>query len=184
MQIFSEFLDRPDFGGPGYEATMTTFLREKYAARPPHAIVVVSDIALDFLLRHRDALFPGVPVVHVNIARSSLKALPPLPPDVVGVPMEYDFSGTIEQALRWHPGARTLFIVTGASDRDRGFEARLRREVPEVAGALNVEYLAGLRTARLDGSGSAHWVAMPWCSRPATMKTEPASCSVRGTPPP
>ncbi len=48
--------------------------------------------------------------------------------------MEYDFSGTIEQALRWHPAARTLLVVTGSSERDRGWEARLRREVPQVAG--------------------------------------------------
>ena len=57
-----------------------------------------------------------------------------LPADVVGVPVEYDIAGTVAQALRWHPHARRLVVVTGASPRDREREARMRREVPPVAG--------------------------------------------------
>ena len=66
---------------------------------------------------------------------------------MVGVPAEYDFSGTIAQALRWHPSTQLLVVVTGASPRDREWEARLRREVPTVAGSVKVEYLAALPTA-------------------------------------
>ncbi len=47
-QIFSEFLDLPEFGGSAYENTMTTYLHDKYNAKPPNALVVVSDSALDF----------------------------------------------------------------------------------------------------------------------------------------
>ncbi|MEO8133719.1 MAG: ATP-binding protein [Betaproteobacteria bacterium] len=165
VQIFSEFLDRPDFGGEAYEHTVTTYLREKYAARPPDTIVVVSDAALDFQLRNRAHLFPGVPVVHLNVSRSLLQALPMLPGDVVGVPMEYDFSGTIRQALAWHPKTRRLVVVTGSSERDRGWEARLRREAPAVAGAIPIEFLAGLPTAavlkRLGALGEGDLVFTP-----------------------
>jgi len=146
VEIFSEFLDQPAFGGDAYERTVTTYLRDKYAARPPDAIVAVSDNAMDFLLRNRTQFFPSVPIVHVAVSKSHLGSIPTLPANVVGVPIEYDFSGTIEQALRWHPAARRLLIVTGASQRDRGWEARLRREVPVVAGSTQVEYLSGLPT--------------------------------------
>ncbi len=146
-QTFSEFLDTPEFNGEAYEDTMTTYLREKYAARPPDAIVAVSDEAFDFALRHRARLFPGIPVVYAAVAKSFLRTLPGLPEDAIGVPIEYDYSGTIEQALRWHPAARRLVVVTGASERDREREARLRREIPPIAGDRTVEYLAGLPTA-------------------------------------
>jgi signal transduction histidine kinase len=146
VHTFSEFLDRPEFSGEAYERTMTTYLREKYAARPPDAIVAVSDEALDFLLHHRAQLFAGVPVVHTAISKTFLQTASPLPADVVGIPIEYDFAGTIAQALRWHPAARQLVIVTGASERDREREARLRREIPPIAGPLPVEFLAGLPT--------------------------------------
>src|SRR5271169_961684 len=106
VQIFSEFLDRPDFGGTAYEGSVTTYLREKYAARPPDAIVAVSDDALDFLLPHRARLLPEAVVVHTAVSRSHLKSIATLPADVVGVPREYGFAATIAQALRWHPAAR------------------------------------------------------------------------------
>jgi signal transduction histidine kinase len=147
VQMFSEFLDQPEFSGSAYEETMTAYLHDKYGARPPHAIVVVNESALDFVMRRRAALFPGVPVIHVNVGRSFLQAMPPLPADVAGVPMEYDFAGTVAQALRWHPGARSLVVVTGASARDREWEARLRRELPPIAGNVPIEFLAGLPTS-------------------------------------
>jgi len=56
-----EFLDLPEFVGPGYEGTMTRYLREKYASHPPAVVVVVAKDALDFTLRHRQELFPAYP---------------------------------------------------------------------------------------------------------------------------
>lgn len=147
VQIFSEFLDQPAFGGEAYERTMATYLREKYATRPPSAIVAVSDNAVDFLLGKRAQLFEGVPVVHLGVSKAHLRSIANVPPDVIGVPIEYDFSGTIAQALRWHPATRRIVIVTGAADRDRGWESRLRREVPLVAGEIPIEFLAGLSTS-------------------------------------
>ena len=147
--VFSEFLDTPDFGGPTYEATLTTYLREKYSLRRPEAIVAVSDNAVDFLLRNRADLFPDIPVVHSSVSKAHLQSLPALPADVIGVPIEYDFAGTIAQALRWHPEARRLLVVTGTSGRDRGWEARLRREAPAAAPGVAIEFLAGLPTPAL-----------------------------------
>ena len=52
-ELSAEFLDYPRFEGGSYVRTVTTFLREKYALRPPAAIVVGGEEALVFLLRHR-----------------------------------------------------------------------------------------------------------------------------------
>ena len=147
VRVYSEFLDRPEFSGDAYERTMLAYLRDKYAARPPDAVISVSDDAFDFLLHQRSQLFPGVPLVYAVVSRSFLQSMPTVPVDAVGVPIEYDYAGTIEQALRWHPGAQRLVIVTGSSERDREREARLRREIPSVAGSVAVEHLAGLPTS-------------------------------------
>lgn len=85
VQIFSEFLDLPAFGGAAYEATMARYLREKYASHPPSVIVVAAREALDFGLRHRAELFPEVPMVHTAVFASFPEPLGALPPDVVGV---------------------------------------------------------------------------------------------------
>ena len=144
---YSEFLDEPDFGGPEYEANVARYLREKYSARPPDAIVGVSNEAFDFLLRHRGELFPGIPLVHAAVATTYLESIPPLPADVVGVPRDYDPVGTIQQALRWHPSARRVVLVTGASERDNVWETRLHKELPPIARDVTLEFIEGLPTA-------------------------------------
>ena len=85
VDVSVEFLDAPKFGGPAYDNTMATYLREKYASRPPEVIVVAGEIALDFVLASRAQMFPGAPVVYLAVNTSHLSKLGPLPGDVVGV---------------------------------------------------------------------------------------------------
>lgn len=146
VEFYAEFLDAPHFGGKAHDDTFAAYLSEKYSARPPDAIVVAAEEALVFLLSYRARLFPRAPAVHMAVARSFLRSIPPLPADVAGVPIEYDFSGTIEQALRWHSKARRVVVVTGAAAQDRQWEARLRGEVSRFGNRATIEFLAGLPT--------------------------------------
>lgn len=145
--VSAEFLDAPRFNGESYEQTVLTFLREKYSAQPPDVIVAGGNGALGFVLDNRAAFFPSAPVVHMGVDSAFADARQPLPADVVGVPVQYDFSGTIEQALKWHPGATRLVIVTGASAPDREWEAQLRADAGRFGRSVTVEHLAGLPTA-------------------------------------
>jgi signal transduction histidine kinase len=149
VRAYSEFLDHPEFSGEAYEELMVAYLHGKYAASPPGAIVAVSDEALSFIVRHRAQLFPGVPVVHAAVSTALLRSLHPIAADIVGVPNDYDFSGTIVQALRWHPSARRLVIISGISAADRAREARLRAEVPAIVGSVVPEFWSGLPVAEL-----------------------------------
>ncbi len=88
----------PRFAGEAHARTMTRFLREKYALWPPEVLIAGSDDTFVYLLRHRAELFPQVPLVHLGVPRSLLPSMPPLPADVVGVPIEYDFSRTTFKA--------------------------------------------------------------------------------------
>jgi signal transduction histidine kinase len=146
--VFSEFLDEPEFGGDQYELTMSAYLRDKYADRPLDAVLIVGDTALKFIVRYRDRLFPAVPIVHVGVTRETLQSMPTLAPDVVGVPVTYDFVGTIKQALKWHPRATHLIIVFGASRQDE-WKPLVSPEITAVLGHVQAEYLVGLTLAAL-----------------------------------
>ena len=148
-ELHAEFLDYPAFEGESYAHAFTVFLQEKYALHPPDVVIAAGADALEFLLRHRAELFPTLPVVYMGISRAALQAIPPLPDDVIGVPVDYDYAGTIDLALRWHPRARRLVVVTGAAAPDREVEARLRDEVGRFEGRVAVEFLAGLPTSAL-----------------------------------
>jgi signal transduction histidine kinase len=143
IEIFSEFLDEPEFGGDRYELTMATYLRDKYAERPLGAVLTLNDTALRFMLRYRERLFPGVPIVYTGATRNWVHSLPTLPPDIVGVPVGFDFAGTVEQALKWHPRATHLVVVIGASKQD-DWEPLVRPEITPILGHVQAEYLIGL----------------------------------------
>jgi signal transduction histidine kinase len=151
VRSYSEFLDRPEFSGDPYENLVVSYLHGKYATSPPDAIVAVSDDAFSFVMLHRGQLFPGVPIIYAAVSTAALRSVDPMPVDVVGVPNDYDFSGTIAQALRWHPAARHLVLVTGTSSRDHLLEERMRREVPAIVGSVAAEYWSGLPAAVLQG---------------------------------
>src|SRR5208283_739274 len=87
-----EFLDYPSFDTERFRRAYITFLNEKYALRPPEVIVAGGSRALDFLLRNRTELFPVAPIVHLGVPEPFLRAKRPLPADVVGVSVDYDFS--------------------------------------------------------------------------------------------
>jgi signal transduction histidine kinase len=146
VSLFSEFLDVPRFEGSLFEKTFAAYLHDKYALRPPAVIVAVSQEALSFLVRRRAELYPAVPIVHVGVDQSYLRSISQLPADVIGVPVDYSFEPTIEAALRWHPRAQRLMIVTGASARDRALEAQARHETATLRDRTRVEFLTGLPT--------------------------------------
>lgn len=148
VHLFYEFLDSPDFGGEAHERAVIEYLRAKYVSRPPDALLSFSDAAYEFVVRHRQELFPSAPLVYGSVSPATLGRAP-APPGMLGVEVEYDFAGTILQALRWHPGARRLIIVTGSSSRDRAWEDRLRREAPALSGDRQLEFWAGLPTPEL-----------------------------------
>jgi signal transduction histidine kinase len=144
--LFEEFLDAPRFRGAEFERAAVDYLRAKYRSRRLAIVVAAGPESLAFILAYRSVLFPGVPVVHLGVSRAQLG---PLPADVIGVPIAYDFMGTIGQALRWHPLARKVVVVTGTSPYDRMLEARLRAEVVQFQPRATFEFLAGVPDAEL-----------------------------------
>jgi C4-dicarboxylate-specific signal transduction histidine kinase len=149
VELYAEFLDRTHFNGEAYDRAVAGYLREKYSAHPPDVIIACARYALDLVLRNRAALFPRAPVVFAGVSPSWLRSLGSLPDDVVGVPVQYDYAGTIDQALRFHPNASRVVIVTGASQTDRDDETRLRNETARLSRSVSVEFLAGLPTAEV-----------------------------------
>lgn len=148
MLIIEEYLDMPRLGGAAYEQTLRTYLHDKYAQRMPDAVILAGE-GLPFLLAHRGYIFPGLPLVHMGVQASTVEASAPLPPDVIGVPFDLEFAGSIEQALRWHPLARRVVVVTGTSSIDRGFEARLRLLAARFETRASMEFLSGLPHAEV-----------------------------------
>ncbi|HMD09029.1 MAG TPA: ABC transporter substrate binding protein [Candidatus Acidoferrum sp.] len=138
----SEFLDVSRFGSSDYDKLLSDFFRSKYAGQQIDVIVAGGALALQFLRRHQADLFTGIPVVFCGVSRESFESQT-LPPNFVGVPIAIETLPTFELALHLQPDAREIVIVTGASEVDRMWEARLRRDLPHLQTSVPIRYLSG-----------------------------------------
>ena len=143
IEVQNEYLDVTRFPDPGYQGHLAEFLRQKYAGRKIDLVIAGLSSALDFAVQFREVAFPGVPIVFCAVEQRELKARR-LPPDVVGVPIHMDLTGTLDVALKLHPNTRHVFVVVGASKFDADWEAEARREFSRYEDKVEFTYLGGL----------------------------------------
>ncbi len=143
VEIHTEYLDRARFPGEEMAERQSVFLREKYAGRAPDVIVAGGAAALKFLLKFRDSLFEGVPIVHCAVAD---RQLPPSMPDdaIVGIPLSFLFASSLELALEVQPGIRQVAVVAGVSERDRSFVETFRKSIARFEPEISFTWLTDL----------------------------------------
>ena len=123
-----------------YESRAAAFYRGKYASARPELIVAVLEPALDFLLRHGEATFPGTPVIFSGVDATAI-AQRTLPANVTGVLVKRTFSPTMDVVLRLQPNTRNVFVVGGAAPYDRFLQALVRRDLQPFESRMKIEYL-------------------------------------------
>lgn len=63
--LYIEFMDSQRFSNdPTYSEALAQFYKHKYAHLTFNVIISIEDFALDFLIEHRDTIFPEAPVVY------------------------------------------------------------------------------------------------------------------------
>lgn len=141
--VHIEYLDISRSPDAKYERLHVDFLRQKYARRKVDLVIAYLPAALDFALKNRDRLFPGVPIVHLFLTPEELQARR-LGPDVIGVPIKRDQVATLDLALRLHPETRRVFVIAGRTELDTYWAGQARQAFRPYAGRLEFEYLVGL----------------------------------------
>jgi signal transduction histidine kinase/ABC-type uncharacterized transport system substrate-binding protein len=143
IEVHNEYLDVSRFQPPDYQEHLAEFLRQKYAGRKIDLVIAGLAPALDFALKHRDEVFPGVPIVFCAIDQREAKARE-LPPDVIGVPIRFDLAATLDLALRLQPDTRRVYVVAGKAQFDASWEAEARQTFRAYEPKLEFVYLTGL----------------------------------------
>jgi signal transduction histidine kinase len=145
VEVYSEFLDVEAFANESYNNASARLVREKYRDRNIKAFVAIGPRGLQFVLRHRDRMLPNVPVVYTSISQQAIREFK-LPPDVVGEASNTSDDATLALALRLHPDAKRIVVVTGSSTQDRRWERQARQAAERINGPVTFEFLAGLPT--------------------------------------
>ena len=120
VTFFAEFLDAIRLGGAEREAAMERYLQERYQGIPPQVLVALGPQALEFLVRRRETLFPGTPLVFGGVSAESAEPLRGVP-GVTGLPMELTVAPAIGALLAMRPQTREIVLVHGAAEFDRSW---------------------------------------------------------------
>ncbi len=145
--VFVEYMDTKRFYEERHVQQLPEVYRRKYADHRIDLVVAVDDRALDFLVQHRDEVFPGKPVVFcgVNYYREERRKQRPL---VTGVSEDADLAASLDTALSLHPGTRRIYIVNDDTETGLLVRARLAQIGPSWKG-VPLEPLDGLPMPQL-----------------------------------
>jgi len=111
--ILAEYLDLSHFNEPDYIQNIIELFKYKYADAQPDLIITVFEPAINFLLNHRNELFPEVQIVYGGIEKTSLK-YSDLGEKISGITMGKNaFKETINVALKLHPETNNAVVVAG-----------------------------------------------------------------------
>ncbi|MCE9658525.1 MAG: hypothetical protein K8R60_08190 [Burkholderiales bacterium] len=142
-QFFTEYIDSARFVGPEHAERLATFLHDRYAGTKIDLIFASGPVALTYLLKYRDQMLPGVPVVFLDVRKATL-ATKRLPADFVGVGAEIDAEPVLRLALRLRPATRELVLLFGTTEFDQVWEGRLRDAAAKVAPELPIRSVSSL----------------------------------------
>ena len=129
LEIEADFLDLARLPSETHALRMATFLHEKYADKRFDLVLVIGVAAVPFIIKYRDLIAPGVPVVFAGGTRAILAAMR-LPSDVTGVLFGFYPDKILDLAERLQPHARRLMVIGGSDNLDRSWQ-KLAREAVE-----------------------------------------------------
>src|SRR5262245_37021639 len=171
--IEMEHVDVGRFESPEREERrLRTVYGSKYGNQRFDVIVAALPEPFQFVLRARDELWPGTPVVVCGVDERSVRDLKP-PPGFAVLTTRFDMEGTVSVARALLPGTRHVALVGGASAPEQLYHDLIRRAVSAVG--LDVFDLTKLPIA--DVLECRAFPSTPSSFNPAIRSTAPGGAS-------
>jgi len=146
VNFYVEYFEGRRFDDQGYERSEFEMLKHKYLGQKLDIVIARASPALQFALRHREELFPGVPIVFWDVdARRVGQRIP----GVTGVTISLDVRGTLDLALHLHPDTNTVAIITENSEFEKYWLDAVRAELVRRQDQVKEIDLVGLPTSQL-----------------------------------
>jgi signal transduction histidine kinase len=121
------------------EASFAEYLHNLYDDRPPHLIIAFGAPAASFVQRHRERLFPRIPMVFTSVEQRRIQRDKLTEYDAV-VAIAHDLPALIENILHVLPLTNTIAIVNGVSPNEKYWLGEIRRELAPFAGRVEFKW--------------------------------------------
>jgi signal transduction histidine kinase len=132
-----EHLENEEFGESA-DLSLRDYIRTKFRDRPIDIVMVNTSPAVQFALRHRAELFPGVPMVFVAAAPPA-ELLRREIPGVTGMVRDPSQTETVDLALKLHPGTTRVHVVAYAP-AVVGYHQRVQAQLMPIAQRVTLTF--------------------------------------------
>jgi PAS domain S-box-containing protein len=140
LEVFSEYLDLMRFPAAQYGDDIVRFLRARHETRKPDVLITLANTTLQFVLDHRDDLFPGVPIVFANVDHREVEGKE-MPPNITGLWMAWDYQRTLELALQLQSKTREVVCVSGTGVEEQAWNKEARKVLERFASQVRTRWL-------------------------------------------
>jgi hypothetical protein len=140
VQYYFENLDGARIANEKYESKYVNFLQEKYAGEHLDRAYAIAPEACRFLLKYRDSLIPGTPIVFVASAKNGVPEVVP-GSDTTGVLGLWHVVPTVDFALTLQPKTKKVVFVAGNTPIDQERIVSAREEMAGYGKNIEFDYL-------------------------------------------
>jgi signal transduction histidine kinase len=137
VDTYVEYLENEEFGETA-DASLRDYIRMKFRDRPLDIVIVNTTPAVQFALRHRAELFPGVPIVFVAAAPPA-ELLSREILGVTGIVRDPSQTETVDLALKLHPATKRVHVVAYAP-AVVGYQQRVQAQLMPIAQRATVTF--------------------------------------------
>ncbi len=148
VQIFHEALESSRIPNDKYEAELLALLQRKYQGVMFDLIIPISGTALEFVLKYRDQVFPGTPIVFMTLDESRVAGMT-LGSNITGVWGKLELSPTLDITLALHPGTQRVVVVSSSSPLGKSMTALAQKEFASYQDKVQFTYLTNLTITEL-----------------------------------
>ena len=127
VNFYIEYMDATRAEDKDYQRNLTDSLRDTYSGRKLDLVMLSGYPTLDLVLRHRNELFRGVPIVYFSMETRNIAGR--TWPGITGVTETQDVKAVINLALRLDPDTSTVAIITGKSEIETFWLVELHSEL-------------------------------------------------------
>lgn len=143
-----EYMDTKRIADQAYLDQLLELYKQKFENRQFDVIISSDNNAFDFLIQHRDSLFPGTPVVFsgVNFFTESMLEGQNL---FTGVNEDASIRGGFEIALQLHPDTTQIVVVNDTTTTGQRMHEKLIEVIPEFEGEIEFTLLEDVTMAEV-----------------------------------
>lgn len=124
------------------------YLSEKYAGQDFDLVVTVDDNALEFAV-HQER-FAGIPIVFSGINNDPGQIIGSRS-GVTGIAERFDFTRTLDLALRLHPEVKRLVFLTAEDESGAGIRQHVTEALTQLGTGIAVEHWVTRNLAEVEG---------------------------------